>query len=395
MPVKANQRRTETTLPKASHEGSGWCRLGEISKTRATAAAIRAAPMGHRPIDQAVSAMSLQPLTSPSAVPEARAEDDEDERADGGQSGGQREQGRDRVLGEGGAVALDAVDAVGAAFDLAHRAGSGDDRREASQDEGEGVVVAVLGALLERLGEDLAGRAGGDAVDRVGEDVGERALSQHRCEADHGDQSRQEREHQLEGESARVAEAVGVAEAQGSALDQGDPADGAKRFARLVALELEVAGLWDFGGGAHGRDASSQRRAKAPRPAADHQGMTETATQTAPVPGWYQDPQGQGLRWWDGTGWTTHVQQSAPPAQPAAAAAPQVQPVQAAPAATPPATGGPPAVASSSNASMKVTGGDKKKSSGGSLSDKLNDNPVPVLLVLAAVLIVVFVLFVL
>jgi uncharacterized protein DUF2510 len=122
--------------------------------------------------------------------------------------------------------------------------------------------------------------------------------------------------------------------------------------------------------------------------------MTETATQQAPVPGWYQDPQGQGLRWWDGSGWTTHVQQSTPPApEPAVAAAPQAQPVQAAPAAVQQPAGAPPSVASSPSTGMKTTGADKKSS--GSLSDKLNDNPVPVLLVLAAVLIVMVVLFVL
>lgn len=123
--------------------------------------------------------------------------------------------------------------------------------------------------------------------------------------------------------------------------------------------------------------------------------MTETTTQTAPVPGWYQDPQGQGLRWWDGTGWTTHVQQSAPPAQPAAAAAPQA-PAQAAPVVQQPATSAPAAVTTSSSpggSGVKVTGSGKK--SGGSLSNKLNDNPLPVLLVLAAVLVVVVVLFVL
>ena len=129
--------------------------------------------------------------------------------------------------------------------------------------------------------------------------------------------------------------------------------------------------------------------------------MTETATQTAPVPGWYQDPQGQGLRWWDGTGWTTHVQQSAPPAAtPAAeapAAAPQAQPTPAvaqAPAVAPQAQ--PQAQVQAAQASgVKATGSDKKKKSGGSLSDMLNDNPLPVLLVLAVILVVVVVLFVL
>ena len=138
--------------------------------------------------------------------------------------------------------------------------------------------------------------------------------------------------------------------------------------------------------------------------------MTET-TQQAPVPGWYQDPQGQGLRWWDGTGWTTHVQQSAPPAtpaepasQPAPAAAPQAQvqqaPAQVEPQAQPASAQAPPAQSppvspsSTSGGGVKVTGSEKKKS-GGSLSDKLNDNPLPVLLGLAAVLVVVVVLFVL
>jgi hypothetical protein len=30
--------------------------------------------------------------------------------------------------------------------------------------------------------------------------------------------------------------------------------------------------------------------------------------QPPPPPGWYQDPRGPGLRWWDGTNWTEHHQ---------------------------------------------------------------------------------------
>jgi uncharacterized protein YxjI len=38
-------------------------------------------------------------------------------------------------------------------------------------------------------------------------------------------------------------------------------------------------------------------------------------TQAPPPPGWYPDPAGgAGTRWWDGQGWTEHVQQPAPPA---------------------------------------------------------------------------------
>ncbi|MBN1091466.1 DUF2510 domain-containing protein [Blastococcus sp. TML/M2B] len=45
-------------------------------------------------------------------------------------------------------------------------------------------------------------------------------------------------------------------------------------------------------------------------------------TQPPPPPGWYPDPSGAtGTRWWDGQGWTEHVQQAAPP-PPAASPAP-------------------------------------------------------------------------
>ncbi|MGY2085276.1 DUF2510 domain-containing protein [Blastococcus sp. SYSU DS0539] len=38
----------------------------------------------------------------------------------------------------------------------------------------------------------------------------------------------------------------------------------------------------------------------------------------APPSGWYPDPGGgPGTRWWDGQGWTEHVQQAAPPPPPA------------------------------------------------------------------------------
>src|SRR3954447_9515828 len=46
--------------------------------------------------------------------------------------------------------------------------------------------------------------------------------------------------------------------------------------------------------------------------------------QPSPPPGWYQDPTGPGLRWWDGARWTEH-QQSAAPVPPPPVAAP-VQP---------------------------------------------------------------------
>ncbi len=56
-------------------------------------------------------------------------------------------------------------------------------------------------------------------------------------------------------------------------------------------------------------------------------------TQPPPPPGWYPDPAGTpGTRWWDGQGWTEHVQQAAPPAAPP----PPPAPLPAAPQGTGP-----------------------------------------------------------
>jgi uncharacterized protein YxjI len=50
-------------------------------------------------------------------------------------------------------------------------------------------------------------------------------------------------------------------------------------------------------------------------------------TQPPPPPGWYADPAGSGgTRWWDGQGWTEHVQRPAPPPPPPSVAAPPPPP---------------------------------------------------------------------
>ncbi|HKR98805.1 MAG TPA: DUF2510 domain-containing protein [Candidatus Dormibacteraeota bacterium] len=36
-------------------------------------------------------------------------------------------------------------------------------------------------------------------------------------------------------------------------------------------------------------------------------------TQQPPAAGWYPDPGGQGMRWWDGNAWTQNVTSAAPP----------------------------------------------------------------------------------
>lgn len=92
--------------------------------------------------------------------------------------------------------------------------------------------------------------------------------------------------------------------------------------------------------------------------------MTTDAGSTV-QPGWYQDPKGANLRWWDGTAWTEHVH------------------AQAAPAPT--------GEAGSARSAVVPA----EKAGGNSISDLLNDNPVPVLIALALVLTLVVVLFVL
>jgi hypothetical protein len=47
--------------------------------------------------------------------------------------------------------------------------------------------------------------------------------------------------------------------------------------------------------------------------------MQDEPPQQLPPPGWFPDPNGQGLRWWDGRAWTEHV---SPPAGAAAPAGP-------------------------------------------------------------------------
>jgi uncharacterized protein YxjI len=52
-------------------------------------------------------------------------------------------------------------------------------------------------------------------------------------------------------------------------------------------------------------------------------------TQPPPPPGWYPDPAGGGSRWWNGQGWTEHVQPAAAPPPGAGAPSPVAQQVSA------------------------------------------------------------------
>ncbi|MGY1689137.1 phospholipid scramblase-related protein [Geodermatophilus sp. SYSU D01105] len=57
-------------------------------------------------------------------------------------------------------------------------------------------------------------------------------------------------------------------------------------------------------------------------------------TPPLPPPGWYPDPAGSGgTRWWDGQGWTAHVQAPAPPPAPTVAPLPPAPPGSGSPGA--------------------------------------------------------------
>ena len=79
--------------------------------------------------------------------------------------------------------------------------------------------------------------------------------------------------------------------------------------------------------------------------------MEGTPQQPSVPPNWYPDPDGEGLRYWDGTAWTTHTAPAVAPAEPAAesqaptqAAASQAPATQTAAAQAPPSSRGQPAV---------------------------------------------------
>ncbi len=79
--------------------------------------------------------------------------------------------------------------------------------------------------------------------------------------------------------------------------------------------------------------------------------MEGTPQQPSVPPNWYPDPDGEGLRYWDGTAWTTHTAPAVAPAEPAAESQAPTQPAasqapatQTAAAQAPPSSRGQPAV---------------------------------------------------
>ncbi len=65
--------------------------------------------------------------------------------------------------------------------------------------------------------------------------------------------------------------------------------------------------------------------------------MEGTPQQPSVPPNWYPDPDGEGLRYWDGTAWTTHTAPAVAPAEPAAESQAPTQPAASQAPATQPA----------------------------------------------------------
>jgi Protein of unknown function (DUF2510) len=87
-------------------------------------------------------------------------------------------------------------------------------------------------------------------------------------------------------------------------------------------------------------------------------------TSQTPAPGWYPNPQGEGLRWWDGSRWTEHVH--SPESAPAEPAEPGRYPLRYALLDRWPfLLGGAVAIAAIAVVAVLVLGGDDGASSGG------------------------------
>ena len=102
---------------------------------------------------------------------------------------------------------------------------------------------------------------------------------------------------------------------------------------------------------------------------------TQSPTSSTPAAGWYPDPQGQGLRWWDGSAWTEHTHEETPAAGGSPAASTGASPASTTPAA-----------ASATGASSSAAPSGKKR------VNFVNEHALAILIALLVVLAVVVVL---
>ena len=250
----SHQRAVDRAAPKRSQENGGLAAAwgeAEDRRDRGDDEGDADGPAQDLPdgVDRAAPG-----VVAADGVAEVAAGDEHEEAGESGDAGADGEEDGAAVLDVGGTVAFDAVDAVGAAFDLGHRGGEGDHAGEEAGAQGE--LADVLGAfgVGEQVVDELVAGARGEGEDRVGDDLAALGDAELADEAGERDEERHDREAQLQAEGARVAEAVAVPEAQEGVPHQAPAAVAAQCVPGVVGGEV-VAGhqacLGDLPGAAH------------------------------------------------------------------------------------------------------------------------------------------------
>ena len=189
------------------------------------------------------------------------AERQEHERNGEQEADAEREQEGPAVLHERGAVALDPVDPVRRALDLAERRRRRDERADQPDRQREEAVAGTdLARLLHGVREQVAGEARHRVLNGVDDHPAHLEVAERGREADQRDQPLDEHERHHEGERARVTEAVGVPQARECVGDEAQPPGVHERLAGVVARQLPR--LRDAGRGAH--DATGTQISTAP-----------------------------------------------------------------------------------------------------------------------------------
>ena len=178
--------------------------------------------------------------------------DEDDDREHAQNAGCARQQEGRAVLANQRPVALDPVDPVGPPLDLRHRRGPRDQRGyEPGREGGLARFPPRAGrALLQRLAEQVAGRARGEGADGLLNDPAERLLVERLGQPHHRDQRREERQRDLERQGPGVAEPVTRAEPVDRVDHEAAATPLAESLECFVALELTV-GVRDRGRGRH------------------------------------------------------------------------------------------------------------------------------------------------
>lgn len=191
-------------------------------------------------------------------VPDGLTGDEGHEAQHQRQTRGQRQDQRPGVLARKGAVALDAVDAVGAPLDLPHGRGEVQQCEGQTEPEGERAPHAAAGSApgaVEGVLDDAGAGTRHDPAEGQFDDAAHALRVHGGGQPDECHGARHQAQHDLEGQGACVGEPVRVPEPGDGVGQQPQPSVVAQRGERLVSGEFlsdHVPGLGDVDGRAHG-----------------------------------------------------------------------------------------------------------------------------------------------